>query len=143
MCSLDAPGAVVNGVALGKQQWFGAAGCGACVNITGASGSVIAMVNDQCPECVNDHLDLSTSYAGSVDKDWATKGIFDITWDFVPCPVAGKLQYKNKSGSSAYYFALQVRNSVLPIDTLEVSSNSGKTWTNVQRTDYNFFTSTS
>lgn len=39
-------GALV-GVALGKEQWFGAAGCGACVSITGASGSVVAMVNNQ------------------------------------------------------------------------------------------------
>jgi hypothetical protein len=29
------------------RRWFGATGCGACVNITGATGSVIAMVNNQ------------------------------------------------------------------------------------------------
>jgi hypothetical protein len=65
-CSFsDYPNAGINGVALGAQQcvlrimrictcsltevhrWFGATGCGACVNITGATGSVIAMVNNQ------------------------------------------------------------------------------------------------
>ena len=51
------------------------------------------------------------------------------------------MQFKNKEGTSAYYFAMQVRNSVLPIDTLEVSTNQGATWTKVDRFEYNFFTS--
>jgi expansin (peptidoglycan-binding protein) len=98
----------------------------------------------QCPECVDNHLDLETNYAVKVDKDFATKGIFDITWDFIPCTqLSGSLQFKNKEGSSAYYFALQVRNSVLPIDKLEVSKDKGKTWTNVVRSDYNYFTALS
>jgi expansin len=101
---------------------------------------VTAMVNDQCPECTNNHLDLDSSYAGQVDKDYQTKGIFDISWEFVPCPVSGKIQFKNKEGTSAYYFALQVRNSVLPIDKLEVSTNGGTSWTKVDRSEYNFFT---
>jgi expansin len=39
-----------------------------------------------------------------------------------------------------WYFALQVRNSILPIDKLEVSTDGGANWTNVARTDYNYFT---
>jgi hypothetical protein len=35
------------GIALGKQQWFGGAGCGACVQITGKAGTVVAMIADQ------------------------------------------------------------------------------------------------
>ncbi|QRV84699.1 expansin-yoaJ [Ceratobasidium sp. AG-Ba] len=143
MCSFsDYPHVGLNGVALGKEQWFGAAGCGACIKITGASGSVIAMVNDQCPECVDNHLDLDEAYAAQVDVNFRTKGIFDIKWQFVPCPVTGNLQFKNKEGTSAWYFAVQVRNSRLPIDTLEVSTNSGATWTSVNREPYNFFTPT-
>jgi hypothetical protein len=99
------------------------------------------LITNQCPECVNDHLDLDSSYAAQVDVNYQTKGIFDITWEFVPCSVSGNLQFKNKEGTSAYYFALQVRNSVLPIDKLEVSTNGGSTWTNVEREEYNFFTS--
>jgi expansin len=38
------------------------------------------MINDQCPECVDNHLDLDLSYAAQVDVNYASKGIFDITW---------------------------------------------------------------
>ncbi|CCO29731.1 Expansin-yoaJ AltName: Full=EXLX1 [Rhizoctonia solani AG-1 IB] len=141
MCSFsDYPHVGLNGVALGGEQWFGAAGCGACIKITGASGSVTAMVNDQCPECKNNHLDLDEAYAAKVDANFRTKGIFDIKWEFVPCPISGNLQFKNKEGTSQWYFAMQVRNSRLPIDTFEVSTNNGATWTKVNREPYNFFT---
>lgn len=86
---------------------------------------------------------------------------YGLVGDFVPCPVSGNLQFKNKEGTStsprlsevlsgwltrdvsagAYYFALQVRNSVLPIDKLEVSTNGGASWTAVERAEYNYFTS--
>lgn len=49
------------------------------MEITGATGTVTAMVNNQCPECVNNHLDLEEGYAAQVDKDFRTKGIFDIS----------------------------------------------------------------
>jgi expansin len=62
--------------------------------------------------------------------------------EFVPCTgvVSGNLEFKNKEGSSAFYFAMQVRNSILPIDKLEVSTDGGSTWTNVERESYNYFT---
>ncbi|KAG8796594.1 hypothetical protein FRC12_016581 [Ceratobasidium sp. 428] len=163
MCSFsDYPHDGLNGVAIGGEQWFGAAACGACVKITGASGSVTAMVNNQCPECKDNHLDLEEVYAAKVDANFKTKGIFNITWlvksspsisalvadaslyptrQFVPCTISGNLQFKNKEGTSQWYFAMQVRNSRLPIDTLEVSTNGGASWTRVNRETYNFFTS--
>lgn len=42
-------------------------------------------------------------------------------------------------GTSAHWFSMQVRNSNLPVKSLEVSTNSGKTWTGTTRRDYNFF----
>ncbi|KLP21431.1 Uncharacterized protein LW94_11480 [Fusarium fujikuroi] len=46
---------------------------------------------------------------------------------------------KAVSGTSAFWFSMQVRNSNLPVKSLEVSTNSGKTWTGTTRKDYNFF----
>lgn len=54
--------------------------------------------------------------------------------------MSGNIQLKNKEGTSAYYFAMQVRNSVQPIDKLEVSTNGGASWTSVPRLEYNYFT---
>jgi expansin len=173
---------VSNGVALGLQQWFGAAGCGACVNITGPSGSVIAMVNDQvcmlqmiwsiwiqyslsgAPSVLSvlittltlmiamarkliliiKPMESSTSLGRFLLLPLAQLILFTNPTsqrDFIPCPLSGNIQFKNKEGTSAYYFAMQVRNSVLPIDTLEVSTDGGSTWTNVEREEYNYFTS--
>jgi expansin (peptidoglycan-binding protein) len=72
------------------------------VTTTGSSGSVIAIVSDQCAECVDNHLDLDNSFADQVDANWATKGMFYIQGSFVLGPVSGALQFKSKEGKSAY-----------------------------------------
>ncbi|KAL1740706.1 Non-catalytic module family EXPN protein [Schizophyllum fasciatum] len=129
------------GVAIGSSEWFGSASCGACLSVTGASGTATVMVVDKCPECEAGHLDLFSDVAGQIDANYATKGIFDITWEQIDCPVSGNMQFKNKEGTSGYYFAMQVRNVAEPVDSLEVSTNGGSSWTSVNREDYNYFTS--
>ena len=86
-----------DGVAIGASEWFGSASCGACLSVTGASGTATVMVVDkvclmvfvfdwslttiyQCPECEAGHLDLFQDVASKIDANYATKGIFDITW---------------------------------------------------------------
>ncbi|KAL1690979.1 Non-catalytic module family EXPN protein [Schizophyllum commune] len=130
-----------DGVAIGSSEWFGSASCGACLSVTGASGTATVMVVDKCPECEAGHLDLFQDVASKIDANYATKGIFDITWEQIDCPVSGNMQFKNKEGTSGYYFALQVRNIVEPVDSLEVSTDGGSSWTSVAREDYNYFTS--
>ncbi|KIY43622.1 Non-catalytic module family EXPN protein, partial [Fistulina hepatica ATCC 64428] len=135
----DYPQGSWNGTAISSTQWFGSAACGACLEVTGSSGTVTVMVVDECPECDENHLDLFEDIATTVDANAATDGEFDITWELVPCAVTGNMQFKNKSGASAYWFAMQVRNTVVPVDSLEVSIDGGSTWTSVEREDYNFF----
>jgi expansin (peptidoglycan-binding protein) len=60
-----------------------------------------------------------------------------ITWQEVPCDVAGNIAYHYKDGSSQYWTAIQVRNSRLPIAKLEMKT--GGAYADVPRVDYNYF----
>lgn len=62
-----------------------------------------------------------------------------MTWDYVECGISSPISLKAKDGSSQYWFSMQVVNSNLPVTSLEVSTDGGKTWQATTRTYYNFF----
>ena len=62
-----------------------------------------------------------------------------MTWEYVECPITSAIQLVNDDGVSAYWFSMQVVNSDLPINTLEVSTDGGSTWLSTTRQNYNFF----
>ncbi|KAJ4367101.1 hypothetical protein N0V83_007631 [Neocucurbitaria cava] len=128
----------IYGTALSDSNWAGAANCGACVQVTGPSGTKIkAMVVDQCPGCGTNHLDLfPDAFAKLADP---SKGIINVSWDIVPCGITSPIVLKNKEGTSKYWFSMQVMNSNEPVSKLEVSIDGGSTWKSTTRKDYNFF----
>lgn len=95
------------------------------------------MIVDQCPGCGTNHLDLFPNAFAALDNP--SKGIIDITWDYVPCPVSGPLTIHMKSGVSQYWFSAQVVNGRRRTAKLEVSTDQGRSWKAAQRTPYNFF----
>ncbi|TPR01140.1 hypothetical protein CAN33_0037810 [Aspergillus niger] len=126
------------GTALSSQRWDNAAECGACVEVTGPSGTKIkAMVVDECPECDSNHLDLFESAFSELAD--ISKGVISIDWEYVACGITSPIELVNKSGTSAYWFAMQVVNSNLPVTKLEVSTDSGSTWQSTTRSSYNYF----
>lgn len=127
----------IYGTAFSGQPWDDAANCGACIEITGPSGTpIVAMIVDQCPECTKGHLDLFPDAFTAVG---GTDGIVDTSYKFVECGISSPITLKNKSGTSAHWFSMQVINANVPVKSLEVSINSGKTWTQTTRKAYNFF----
>lgn len=126
------------GTALSDANWDAAANCGACVSVTGPSGNKItAMIVDQCPGCGNNHLDLfPEGFAKLADP---SKGVIPISWDFVPCGISTPIVLKNKSGTSANWFSMQVQNANVAVASLEVSTDGGKTWSQTKRQTYNYF----
>jgi expansin (peptidoglycan-binding protein) len=66
-------------------------------------------------------------------------GIIPITYSIVPCGITSPIVLKNKSGTSPYWFSMQVMNANVGVAKLEVSTDSGKSWKATQRKDYNFF----
>ncbi|KAJ5165130.1 Barwin-related endoglucanase [Penicillium coprophilum] len=126
------------GAALSLQRWDDAANCGACVSVTGPNGnSIKAMIVDQCPECESNHLDLFQNAFAELSD--ISAGIIQTTWSYVSCDLDGPLKLKNKEGTSAYWFSMQVVNANEPVTSLEVSTDGGSTWQGTTRQYYNFF----
>ncbi|KAF2868368.1 RlpA-like double-psi beta-barrel-protein domain-containing protein-containing protein [Massariosphaeria phaeospora] len=129
------------GVALAGVNWAGSANCGSCISIKGPGGnSIKAMIVDQCPSCPVD-LDLfEDAFAKLAPK---SKGIIDVSWTPVPCGITSPLILQNKSGTSKYWFSMQVMNANEPVAKLEVSTDGGKSWKATARKEYNFFENSS
>ncbi|KAK7509753.1 RlpA-like double-psi beta-barrel-protein domain-containing protein-containing protein, partial [Phyllosticta citriasiana] len=126
------------GTALSDSDWASAGNCGACIKVTGPQqNSIVAMIVDQCPGCGDHHLDLFQDAFTELDS--LSTGRINVDWEFVPCGITSGISLLNKDGASEYWFSMQVQNSNLPVESLEVSVDGGKTWTNTTRTEYNYF----
>ena len=126
------------GTAISDSNWDNAGNCGGCVAVTYGGKTITAMIVDECPGCGTNHLDLfPDAFASLADK---TKGVIDLSWDFVPCSViTSPLQIHMKSGVSQYWFSAQVVNGKRRTSKIDVSIDQGKTWKSTQRQTYNFY----
>ncbi|KAJ9142916.1 Rare lipoprotein A [Pleurostoma richardsiae] len=130
------------GTAFSGSAWDSAANCGACVKVTGPNGnSITAMIVDQCPECDAGHLDLFQDAFEQLGD--LSAGIISTSYTFVPCGITSPIVLHNKSGTSAYWFSMQVVNANEPVAKLEVSTDGGSTWQATTRQSYNFFENSS
>ena len=134
-CSFDATPNDLDVAAIDMPEWSGSAPCGECAAVTGPNGSVTVRIVDLCPGCEKGHLDLSMSAFAKIAD--VAAGRVPVSWQVVPCAVAGNVEYRYKEGSSQYWTAIQVRNHRLPIASLEVQL--GGAWQPVTRSDYNYF----
>lgn len=77
---------------------------------------------------------LTNGYSGG--------GVNDIEWEWITCPIAATtpLEIRMHAGASKYWFAATVENARLRTAKLEVSSDSGATWTAAVREKYNMWT---
>jgi expansin len=150
------------GVAYSGQAWNNAASCGACIKVTGPNGNTIsAMVRnicktqrdiwgrkvnngqivDQCPECEKSHLDLFQN--GFEQIGTLSAGIIPTSYTFTSCGISSPIVLRNKSGTSPYWFSMQVINANEPVATLEVSIDGGNSWKSTTRQFYNYFENSS
>ncbi len=103
--------------------------------MSGPLGSVTVRIVDLCPGCEQGHLDLSMEAFAQIAD--VAAGRVPITWQVVPCAVAGNVEHRYKEGSSQYWTAIQVRNHRLPVSALEVQLGGARQ--PVMRSDYNYF----
>jgi expansin (peptidoglycan-binding protein) len=134
-CSFDASPSDLMVAALNAADYQSAALCGACLAVTGPSGSVTVRVVDQCPGCKHGDLDLSPQAFQKLSP--LAAGRIPITWHQVACDVTGPIAYHFKDGANAYWTAIQIRNHRYPIARLEAMQ--GDAYVEVPRLDYNYF----
>jgi expansin (peptidoglycan-binding protein) len=138
-CSFGPSPGDLDVAAMDQAEWNGSAVCGECVAITGPNGKVTVRIVDLCPGCETGHLDLSQEAFAQIAD--VSAGNVPITWQVEPCAVTGDISYAIKDGSSQYWTGLQVRNSRLPVASLDV--RMGGQWVSVPRQSYNYFVDTS
>ncbi|KAL1865730.1 hypothetical protein Daus18300_007106 [Diaporthe australafricana] len=125
------------GTAFSGSAWNNAAQCGSCLEVTGPNGKIKVMVVDQCPECNEGHLDLFQDGFAKIGS--ISAGEIATSYTQIPCGISSPIVLHNKSGTSAYWFSMQVVNSNRAVSKLEVSTDGGSTWKSTTRTSYNFF----
>lgn len=136
-CSFDV-GADTNITAINDGEYAKAAACGSCLNVVGPKGSIKVRVVDRCPECAGNHIDLSAQAFAKIAEPKA--GRVPITYEVAACDVPNKMSYRFKEGSSKFWTAIQVRDHRIPITKVEYLKNG--TFTNMPRSDYNYFIDT-
>ena len=135
-CSFDASPDDLLVAAMNDPDYQHAAWCGACLAVTGPSGSVTVRVVDRCPECKHGDLDLSPQAFEKLAP--LAQGRIPITWHEVECPVSGPIAYHFKEGSNPDWTAIQIRNHRYPIERVEARGKTGA-WAAIPRQPYNYF----
>ena len=121
--------------AMNKVDYGDSGACGACVRLQGPKAEITVRIVDLCPECKKGAIDLSRQAFGLIAD--ISDGIVPITWRYVPCNVTGPIRYHFKDGSSQWWAAVQIRNSVNRIAKLEYLS--GDAYHELARVEYNHF----
>jgi expansin (peptidoglycan-binding protein) len=137
-CSFDASPNDLMVAAMNAVDYNTAAWCGACLAVTGPSGSVTVRVVDQCPGCAHGDLDLGREAFAMIAP--LSAGRVAITWHEVACEVSGPIAYHFKDGANAYWTAIQIRNHRYPIASVE--AQDGSSWREIARVSYNYFVET-
>lgn len=113
--------------------------CGAYVLVRAANGkSITVRITNECPlPCAPGQLDLSQqAFAKLADLK---VGRIPITWSLVSPSISGTISMRYKTGSSAYWCAIQAIGHRNPVTKLEVRTSGG--WRQLPRTAYNYFLS--
>ena len=135
-CSFDStPNDLMVG-AMNPIDYAGSQLCGAYVSVTGPKGTIQIRIVDLCPGCSAGSIDLSPSAFAKIAD--TSLGRVPITWQVIPYPSNNPIVYHFKDGSSQWWTAVQIRNHLYPIYSLEYRT-AQKTFKSVSRVDYNYF----
>ena len=118
--------------ALNHDQYFEDLGCGLCALVVSTSNPhkpIRVRIIDQCPECEHGSLDFSDkAFKELTNMDPAR---VKITWALIPCDVDildypalveknSKIGFQFKTGSSQFWFQVQILNTKYPVALVEV-----------------------
>ncbi|KAJ6484739.1 RlpA-like double-psi beta-barrel-protein domain-containing protein-containing protein [Mycena sanguinolenta] len=69
-------------VALGEANWDDGAHCGQTVNVQYQGNTVQVTVQDLCPGCPDNIIDLSEGAMAALDPNYINDGVIPVVWSF-------------------------------------------------------------
>lgn len=110
--------------------------CGACLEVAGPEGTTTVIVDDECPGCAANDLDLSEAAFNDIAD--ASVGRVAISWKTVPCAVTGNVAV-DFQGSNPYYLKLRLTNLRNALVGVAVQPANASTPTTLTRTADDFW----
>ena len=134
--------------AINNAQYNQDYGCGLCALVVtdeSPKNAIRVRMIDQCPECAKGSLDFSDTAWKALTS--ISPGRIKITWSVIPCDIDvgsypalvtdSKVKFKFKSGSTQYWWQVQVFNTKYPVAKLEVKN--GSSYVSMTHKDYNYW----
>ena len=120
--------------AINHDQYIDDLGCGLCAVVVSTSNPfkpIRVRVLDRCPECAHGSLDFSDkAFKALTNMDPAR---VKITWALIPCDVEiedypplvtnPNIKFQFKTGSSQWWFQVQIFNTRYPVAAVEMKVN--------------------
>ena len=133
-CSLPVtPSEFVTAVA--TPDYLGSQACGRCLRVAGPLGSVVVRVVDECLSCAQGDLDLGSDAFAQIGNPM--DGVVPISYESTECPVSGPVDVYMGLDTDASYAAIQLRNHLYPVASLE--AYSGGAWLALSRRADDYF----
>ena len=135
--------------AINHDQYIDDLGCGLCAAVVSPSNPnkvIRVRVLDQCPECAHGSLDFSDkAFKELTGMDPAR---VKITWALIPCdvdineykavvPKGSPIKFQFKSGSSQWWFQVQIFNTRYPVASVEMKV--GNEFISLRRENHNYW----
>lgn len=121
--------------AINDQQYNTAEFCGACLEVTGNTGTDTVLVVDYGTGLGTNGLDLSPSAFEKIVGP-INQGLGSVTWKVVSCPLKqNSIELTINQGSSAYYYSFVLHKSVNKINKVEAYINGN--WVSLTRNNAN------
>lgn len=134
------PSSIDGTTCVSDDIWNNGANCGGCISVTYKGKTITVMVTNRTGGNAT-HLDMTPDTYAKLTNGATAGGVNDINWEWVTCPIAETtpLAIRMHAGASKYWFAATVENATLRTTKLEVSSDSGSTWTAATLNDPNMW----
>ena len=120
--------------AINHEQYVDDLGCGLCAVVVSTSNDfqpIRVRILDQCPECAHGSLDLSDKAFKALTNMNPSR--VKITWALIPCDVEiadypplvtnPNIKFQFKTGSSQWWFQVQIFNTRYPVAAVEMKVN--------------------
>ena len=124
-------------VAINETDFRDSRVCGACMTVTAGESTVTVEVIENCGSaCADGEIELSRTafeQLGNLDE-----GHVEVAWQLVPCPREGPIQISYESDSDEWWAGIQIRNAVLPVESLEIRYDDND-WERLEMDGWNHF----